>query len=161
MAGRPTGWRHGIPYPHWTSSANYGVPGEPRFVFYPPLIWMLGAALGLVVPWSWVPATLTFLLLAATGIATLALARQLLPDRTAPRAACAALLSQYALFTACERRPFLNFQAASGFPAAAVCPQPTQPFRFLLAARAGRLGRAACAGRRRLLALEPPRWRDG
>ena len=42
-------WRHGIPYPHWAPSPNYGA-GEPRFVFYPPLTWMLGAALGLILP---------------------------------------------------------------------------------------------------------------
>ena len=106
-------WRHGIPYPHWTPSANYGA-GEPRFVFYPPLVWMLGArALGAVLPWSWVPAALTFLLLAATGLATLALARQLLPRAPATLAACAAMLSGYALFTAYERSAFAEL--AGGF----------------------------------------------
>ncbi|MEA2264139.1 MAG: hypothetical protein QOJ51_6964, partial [Acidobacteriaceae bacterium] len=95
-------WRHGIPYPHWTPSANYGA-GEPRFVFYPPLTWMLGAALGLVLPWSLVAVAMTFLLLSATGFATFSLARQLLPDAPATLAACAALFSGYALFTAYER----------------------------------------------------------
>ena len=52
-------WRHGIPYPHWTPSPNYGA-GEPRFVFYPPLTWMLGAALGLILPWHLAPIALTF-----------------------------------------------------------------------------------------------------
>ena len=105
-------WRHGIPYPHWTPSANYGA-GEPRFVFYPPLVWMLGAALGVALPWSWVPVALTFLLLAATGLATLALARQVLPAAPATLAGCAAVLSGYGLFTAYERSAF--GEMAGGF----------------------------------------------
>ena len=99
------GWRHGILYPHWTPSANYGA-GEPRFVFYPPLTWMLGAALGVVLPWTLVPIVLTFLILAATGLATRALARQAFADGAATLAGCAALFSGYALFTAYERSAF-------------------------------------------------------
>ena len=98
-------WRHGILYPQWTPSANYGA-GEPRFIFYPPLTWMLGAALGLALPWALAPIALTFLLLAATGLATRALARQMLADAPATLAGCAALFSSYALFTAYERTAF-------------------------------------------------------
>jgi hypothetical protein len=98
-------WRHGILYPHWAASANFGA-GEPRFVFYPPLTWMLGAALGFVLPWTLVPVALTFLLLAATGLATRALARQMLPDGVATLAGCTAIFSGYALFTAYERAAF-------------------------------------------------------
>jgi hypothetical protein len=95
-------WRHGIPYPHWAASPNLGA-GEPRFIFYPPLTWILGAALGRVLPWTLVPAALTFLVLAATGLATRALARQVLAEAPATLAGCAALFSGYALFSAYER----------------------------------------------------------
>lgn len=98
-------WRLGIPYPHWTASANYGA-GEPRFVFYPPLTWMAGAALGFVMPWQLVPIVLTFLMLAGTGLATRALAKQFMSSGAATLAGCAALFSSYALFTAYERSAF-------------------------------------------------------
>lgn len=98
-------WRHGIPYPHWAPSPNYGA-GEARFVFYPPLTWMLGAALALVLPWTLVPAALTFLLLAGTGLATRALAREALPGSAATLAGCVAIFSSYTLFCAYERTAY-------------------------------------------------------
>jgi len=98
-------WRHGIFYPQWAPSPSYGA-GEPRFIFYPPLTWMLGAALGVVLPWHLVPIVLTFLLLAATGLATRTLALHALADAPATVAGCAALFSGYALFTAYERSAF-------------------------------------------------------
>jgi hypothetical protein len=98
-------WRQGVLYPHWTPSANYGA-GEPRFVFYPPLTWMLGAALGALMRWEAVPIALSFLLLAGTGLATRALARQALAEGPATLAGCAAIFSGYALFTAYERSAF-------------------------------------------------------
>ncbi len=105
-------WRHGIPYPHWASSPNYGA-GEPRFVFYPPLTWMLGAVLSLVFGWKLAPIVLTFLTLAATGLATRALALEALDDLPATLAGCAAIFSGFALFTAYERSAFPEF--AGGF----------------------------------------------
>ncbi len=105
-------WRHGVFYPHWAPSANYGA-GEPRFVFYPPLTWMLGAALGIVAPWKGVPLAITCLLLAGTGLATRMLARQVLAEGPATLAGCAALFSGYAMFTAYERSAF--GELAGGF----------------------------------------------
>jgi hypothetical protein len=105
-------WHHGILYPHWAPSPNYGA-GEPRFVFYPPLTWMLGAALGLILGWHLAPIALTFLTLTATGLATRALALEALDDLPATLAGCASLFSLFTLFTAYERSAFPEF--AGGF----------------------------------------------
>jgi hypothetical protein len=105
-------WLHGTPYPHWAVSPNFGA-GEPRFVFYPPLTWMLGAALGLILPWKLVPVVMTFLLLAATGLATRTLARFYLRDAPATLAGCAALFSGYTLFCIYYRTAFAEL--AGGF----------------------------------------------
>lgn len=105
-------WRHGILYPHWTPSANYGA-GEPRFVFYPPLTWMLGAALGAILPWNLAPVALTFIIFAATGLATRALALESLDDVPAALAGCVAIFSGFTLFTGYERCAFPEF--AGGF----------------------------------------------
>ena len=105
-------WRHGIFYPHWAPSPNYGA-GEPRFVFYPPLTWMLGAAFGFIFPWKGVELAITCSFLAATGLATRMLARQVLPDGTATLAGCGALFSGYSMFTAYERSAF--GELAGGF----------------------------------------------
>ena len=108
-------WRHGILYPHWTPSANFGA-GEPRFLFYSPLTWMLGAALGAVIPWSLVPVVLTFALLAGTGFATRALAREALHEGAAALAGCIAIYSGYPLFTAYERSAFAELAGGIWIP---------------------------------------------
>jgi hypothetical protein len=102
----------GIPYPHWAAAPNLGA-GEPRFVFYPPLTWMAGAALGLILPWKMVPVVLTFLLLAATGFANRKLAREALDDEAATLAGCAAIFFGYALFTVYKRAAYAEL--AGGF----------------------------------------------
>jgi hypothetical protein len=108
-------WRHGIVYPHWATTPNYNA-GEPRFVFYPPLTWMLGAALGAVLPWVWVPVAMTFLLLAGTGFATRALARQVLTDGAATLAGCIAVFSGYTLYSVYERSAFAELAGGIWIP---------------------------------------------
>ena len=108
-------WRHGILYPHWTPSANYGA-GEPRFTFYPPLTWMLCAVLGAILPWTLVPLVFTFLILTATGLATRALARQAFDDGVATLAGCAAIFSGYTLFTVYERSAFAELTGSFWIP---------------------------------------------
>lgn len=108
-------WHHGIGYPHWTPSANWGA-GEPRFVFYPPLTWMAGAALGLVFGWRFAPIVLTFLCFAGTGLSTRALALEACQDAVATLAGCTAIFSGFSLFTAYERAAFPEFTGGIWLP---------------------------------------------
>jgi 6-pyruvoyl-tetrahydropterin synthase-like protein len=113
-------WSQGVPYPHWAQTPNWGA-GEARFVFYPPLTWMLGALLGYLIPWVWIPAALTFLCLAAVGISTRALAQRFLPEPNATLAGVIATTTPYALFTAYERTAFSELAAAFWIPLLLLC----------------------------------------
>ncbi|HEX8712129.1 MAG TPA: 6-pyruvoyl-tetrahydropterin synthase-related protein [Terracidiphilus sp.] len=108
-------WREGILYPRWAPNPDYGA-GEPRFIFYPPLEWMAGAALGSFLPWNFVPMALTFLILAGTGLAARALARERMEDGPAILAGCVAIFFGYALFTAYERTDFAELTAGIWMP---------------------------------------------
>ena len=102
----------GILYPHWANSPNFGA-GEPKFVFYPPLTWMMGAVLGVVLPWTLVPVVFFILLLFATGMANRALARMALPDAPATLAGCTSIFLGFALFSIYRRNDF--GELAGGF----------------------------------------------
>ncbi|MGH9546747.1 MAG: 6-pyruvoyl-tetrahydropterin synthase-related protein [Terriglobales bacterium] len=74
-------WKLGIFYPRWAALAHYGF-GEARFIFYPPVSWMLGAGLGSFLPWPIVPAVYQWIVLTLGGCSMFLLARQFLsrPD---------------------------------------------------------------------------------
>ncbi|HEY3926945.1 MAG TPA: hypothetical protein VGL89_01105 [Candidatus Koribacter sp.] len=79
-------WKLGTLYPHWAAFANYG-SGEPRFVFYPPISWMMGALLTLALPISATPGALSVIVCIAAGISMFLFAREWLDDRAAVLAA--------------------------------------------------------------------------
>lgn len=108
-------WHQGVFYPHWAAAANYEA-GEPRFVFYPPISWMLGALLGIVLPWTWT--SLVFTLIAFLGCAYgfYAMAREWMPDDAAAFAACIYVVNPYLMFVAYERAAYGELLAAALLP---------------------------------------------
>jgi hypothetical protein len=108
-------WREGVLYPHWDASANYGA-GEPRFVFYPPISWLLGAILGALLPWTWTPVAFTLIALIGCGLSFFSMAREWMADDAATVAACVYLLNPYLMFVAYERTAYGELLSAMLLP---------------------------------------------
>jgi hypothetical protein len=107
--------RHGTLLPRWAFSAAYNA-GEPRFIFYPPLSWILGALLTLIFPIASLPAIYTFIALAAAGLAMHRLTSHFAPPNAALIAAMLYIANPYMLFTAFERTAYAELLAAAWLP---------------------------------------------
>jgi hypothetical protein len=116
---------HGNMHPHWAFTPAYNA-GEPRFVFYPPISWTLGALLGLALThlpgvseaagWTAAPILYTWLVLTLSGVTLYRLARQYASQNAALIAATLYLANPYMLFTAYERTAYAELLAAAVIP---------------------------------------------
>lgn len=108
-------WHEGILYPRWAEWANWGF-GEPRFVFYPPASWMLGAALVSTLPARMAPGALVWLALFLAGTTMWRLARAFLPGAEAAAAAVFFTANPYHLVVVYYRSDFAELLASALFP---------------------------------------------
>ena len=118
-------FRHGNLHPHWAFSPAFNA-GEPRFVFYPPLSWTIGAVLGLLLThlpgisraagWNAVPIVYTWIALSLSGVMLYRLSRRYASEGSAAIAAVFYAVNPYMLFTAYERTAYAELLAAAWMP---------------------------------------------
>ena len=108
-------WKQGIFYPRWASLAHFAY-GEPRFIFYPPASWTLGALLSSVFPWTLVSGIYIWLVLLAAGAAMFLLARRWLSPRDAIFAAALYTANPYHLVIVYWRSAFAELLASCLLP---------------------------------------------
>ena len=113
-------WHSGILYPRWAELAHYGY-GEARFIFYPPISWLLGAALGSMLPWAVVPGVFIWLALTLSGVTMFCLARRWFGQQEAVLAAVLYLTNPYYMLVVYWRSSFAELLCGALLPLLLIC----------------------------------------
>ncbi|HEY4054670.1 MAG TPA: 6-pyruvoyl-tetrahydropterin synthase-related protein, partial [Terriglobales bacterium] len=108
-------WKHGIFYPRWAALANFGY-GEPRFVFYPPASWTLGAVISAIFPWTIASPVYIWIVLTLSGISMFVLMRRWVGRRDAMFAAILYAVNPYHLVIVYWRSALAELLAACLVP---------------------------------------------
>lgn len=108
-------WQQGIFFPRWAFQAQWGY-GEARFIFYPPASWSLGALLGMILPWWFVPGAYVWIALTLSGCSMFVLARDWLGRRDAIFSAVLYTLNPYYLIIVYWRSAFAELLAGALLP---------------------------------------------
>lgn len=108
-------WKQGVWLPRWAVLAHFGY-GEPRFIFYPPASWMLGAALSAIVPWRLASPVYIWLVLILAGASMFVLVRRWLSRPGAIFAAVLYAVNPYHLVIVYWRSAFAELLASCLIP---------------------------------------------
>ena len=108
-------WRKGVLFPHWAEWANWGF-GEPRFIFYPPLSWLIGAAIGSVLPWKMAPGVFVWIALTVAAMSMWCFTREWVPGPYARLSGALYALNPYHLVIVYYRSAFGELLAAAILP---------------------------------------------
>jgi len=106
-----TQWKQGIFFPRWASMAHFAY-GEPRFLFYPPASWTLGALLSAIFPWTVAASIYIWIALVAAGVSMFVLVRRWLDRRDAIFAAVLYAVNPYHLVSVYWRSSFAELLAS-------------------------------------------------
>jgi len=104
-----------VVYPRWAALAHFAY-GEPRFVFYPPGSWTLGALLSAVFPWTIASPVYIWVVLVLAGVSMFVLARRWLEPRDATFAAVLYAVNPYHLVIVYWRSAFAELLASCLVP---------------------------------------------
>jgi hypothetical protein len=110
-----TQWKHGTLVPRWATMAYFGY-GEPRFIFYPPASWTLGAIISSIVPWRFASPVYIWVVLVLAGSSMFVLVRRWLPRNEAIFAAVLYAVNPYHLVIVYWRSAFAELLASCLIP---------------------------------------------
>jgi 6-pyruvoyl-tetrahydropterin synthase related domain len=108
-------WKEGILFPRWAMLAHWTY-GEARFLFYPPISWILGALLGALLPWKMAPGAYVWLVLIASGFSMFLLVRRWFDRADATFAAVLYAANPYLLVVVYWRSAYAELLAAALIP---------------------------------------------
>ena len=108
-------WKHGVIFPRWAMWANFGY-GEPRFLFYPPATWTLGALISAIFPWNLAAGIYIWIALVLAGTSMFMLVRRWFGFRNAIFAAALYAANPYHIVIVYWRSAFAELLASCLVP---------------------------------------------